>query len=236
MQATMEYRKDFTGLLVPFLVGFGLVGAGSSLTGDNPAEHAILVAMSNVVVIALIAVFLRTRDMTLSDLGVTFEPVPVRRVLASVAWSVPVFVAGVLAFLATGWLATFVTGSPQQADTSAYNVMKVDAAMLIMMLPFVWIFTSFAEEVIYRGFLITWIEKMVSGALNDRAATVASVLIAGCIFGAVHYAWGVAGMLQAGAMGIVMGLAYVYLDRRLWLLVLAHGYMDTLLFVQVYLT
>jgi membrane protease YdiL (CAAX protease family) len=235
MQATMDFRRDFTGLVVPFVAGSGLVTVGSSLTGDDPAEHAILIAIANVVVIALIAVFLRTRDMNLSDLGVSFDPVPFRRILASIVWSVPVFVVGTLAFVVTGWLATLVTGSPQQADTSAYNAIKVDAAMLIMMLPFVWIFTSFAEEVIYRGFLITWIQPMVSGVLNDRAATIASVLLAGCIFGAVHYAWGFAGMLQAGAMGIVMGLAYVYLGRRLWLLVLAHAYMDTLLFVQVYL-
>jgi membrane protease YdiL (CAAX protease family) len=36
-------------------------------------------------------------------------------------------------------------------------------------------------------------------------------------------------------MGVALGAAYLWVKRRLWVLILAHAYMDTLLLVQVYL-
>ena len=41
--------------------------------------------------------------------------------------------------------------------------------------------------------------------------------------------------LRALSMGLALGIAYLRLKRNLWVTVLAHAYMDTILFVQMYL-
>lgn len=43
------------------------------------------------------------------------------------------------------------------------------------------------------------------------------------------------GVVQTGMMGLVLGICYLKLRKRLWILILAHAYMDTILMVQMYL-
>lgn len=62
-----------------------------------------------------------------------------------------------------------------------------------------------------------------------------AVAISSIAFGLVHFEWGLAGMVQTGFMGVAFGVAYLAVGRNLWVTVLAHGYMDTILLVQLYL-
>ncbi|TDJ28151.1 MAG: CPBP family intramembrane metalloprotease, partial [Gammaproteobacteria bacterium] len=43
------------------------------------------------------------------------------------------------------------------------------------------------------------------------------------------------GILQTGCMGFVLAYAYLRVHRNLWVNIIAHGVMDTILFVQLYL-
>ncbi len=63
-----------------------------------------------------------------------------------------------------------------------------------------------------------------------------SILLSSIIFGLVHYQWGTLGIVQTGFMGLVLGICYIKLNKRLWKLVLAHAYMDTILMLQLYLS
>jgi hypothetical protein len=42
------------------------------------------------------------------------------------------------------------------------------------------------------------------------------------------------GVVQTGFMGLSLGAAFLLLKRNLWVLVLTHFYMDTILLVQMY--
>jgi len=42
-------------------------------------------------------------------------------------------------------------------------------------------------------------------------------------------------MVQTGFMGLALGICYIKLKRRLWILILAHAYMDTILMIQMYM-
>jgi hypothetical protein len=42
------------------------------------------------------------------------------------------------------------------------------------------------------------------------------------------------GIVQTGFMGLVLSAAFLKLERNLWVLVLTHFYMDTILLVQLY--
>jgi membrane protease YdiL (CAAX protease family) len=92
--------------------------------------------------------------------------------------------------------------------------------------------SSFGEEVIYRAFIINRVAEMGAGA---RRAWWAAVAVSAVVFGLVHFDWGPMGIVQTAFMGLALGIAYLRVRRRLWVLILAHAYMDTILLVQMYL-
>jgi hypothetical protein len=64
---------------------------------------------------------------------------------------------------------------------------------------------------------------------------VSIVPISAVIFGLIHFEWGPTGVVSTGLMGLVMGIFYLKFKKKLWILVPAHAYMDTILLVQVYM-
>jgi hypothetical protein len=62
-----------------------------------------------------------------------------------------------------------------------------------------------------------------------------SILIAGVIFGAVHFAEGPVGILSNGAFGILFGWIFVLSVRNLWITIIAHALINTLRFTLLYL-
>jgi membrane protease YdiL (CAAX protease family) len=59
-------------------------------------------------------------------------------------------------------------------------------------------------------------------------------VISAVVFGLAHFSWGIVGVVQSVFMGLALGIAYLVTKRNLVVLVLAHGYIDTLLLVQLY--
>ena len=115
---------------------------------------------------------------------------------------------------------------------SGYNYLQGNLPMLILALIAVFIVSSFGEEVIYRGFLITRISEI--GA-NKKSWIRLAVVFSSVIFGLVHFDWGLMGVVQTGLMGLALGISFLLVKRNLWILVLAHAYMDAILMVQMYL-
>lgn len=147
--------------------------------------------------------------------------------------SVLVCIIGIFAFALGGEVMAFIVGHPEQANMSGYNYLSGNVWVLIGTLIAVWIGSSFAEEVIYRAFLIHRLEGLIGGG---KGAKWLAVSISSAVFGLLHFAWGPVGMVQTGFMGLAMGISYLWFKRNLWIVILAHGYMDTVLMVQLYLT
>ena len=125
-----------------------------------------------------------------------------------------------------------LVGIPEPADMSKYDYLQGNLAMTILALASVYIVSSFAEEVIYRGFLINRITELTEGKKSSRLI---AVVISSLIFGAIHSDWGITGMVQASCMGLALGASYFMVKRNLWVTILAHAYMDTILILQMYL-
>ena len=104
--------------------------------------------------------------------------------------------------------------------------------MLILSLIGVYIVSSFGEEIVYRAFLINRISEL---GLNNRTTTIIAILLSAIIFGLAHYSWGLMGIIQTTFMGLVFACSYVFLKKKIWVLFIAHAYMDTFLMVQMYL-
>jgi membrane protease YdiL (CAAX protease family) len=240
MEATIDTREiDLTQrrfwaiaeIVVGCLIAVGVLAAAGSLGGQDPLRHGIAVAIAETLIITMIWWSQRRRGLTLADLGLTFGMPDLRTVGRTVGWSVVVFAGTAVLLLGFAMTMSLVAGEPQAADVSAYDYLRGDLWAALGTIAAVWVTASFAEEVIHRGFLIHRLEEAFAGA---RHVVPTAVVVGGLIFGAIHYSWGLAGMMQTAVMGMALGTAYVKLGRRLWIVILVHGYLDTLLFVQIY--
>lgn len=217
--------------MVVFLAPGAFLLATAPLAGDDPLRYQALVWVADVMMLALVWAGLRARGEGWRHLGLGRWSWGVRGVLRGLALSLIVFATAVAAFLVGAIVAGALLGVPEGADTTGYAYMRGNLPMLLVALPAVWVVSSFGEEVVYRGFLINRVAELSGHPWRWGVA----VAVSAVAFGLAHFAWGPAGMVQTTFMGIALGMAYLRLGRRLWILVLAHAWMDTILFVQMYL-
>jgi membrane protease YdiL (CAAX protease family) len=96
----------------------------------------------------------------------------------------------------------------------------------------VWTFAAFGEEIGYRGYLIN---RAADAGGASKAAYWVAVVLAGVLFGYGHYYKGPSGIVDSGMAGLILGAAYVLSGRNLWVCVLAHGFIDTIGLIAVFL-
>lgn len=117
-------------------------------------------------------------------------------------------------------------------DLSRFATLKGNALQLAGWLALSWTTAAFAEELVFRGFVLTRLQTVLGrGALPAATA----VLVQAAIFGSAHGYLGVRGAVVAGMVGLVFGAAYVVNGRSLVPLVIAHGLTDSVSFVTIYL-
>ena len=102
---------------------------------------------------------------------------------------------------------------------------------LIIALIVVWITAAFLEELIFRGFLLNAIDKLLG---STKWSKWASVVISSVIFGVIHAYQELTGILLTGSIGFIFGIAFILNGRRLWPLILMHGIIDTISFISIY--
>jgi membrane protease YdiL (CAAX protease family) len=229
----MKMHLARADLVVAFAVALAAITVALPLVGDDPIARQAVVWVANVLMLAVVWLGLRLRGQGWADIGLRLRFAGRRAVIGAVLKSWLVFGAALSAFVVGSVLMAKITGIPQAADTSGYEYLRGNLSMLILALAAVYLVSSFGEEVIYRGFLITRLSDMGAGG---HWATGAAVVVSAIIFGLAHFDWGVVGIVQTGFMGLALGTSFVMLRRNLWVLVLAHAYMDTILLVQMYLT
>jgi membrane protease YdiL (CAAX protease family) len=203
------------------------------LAGENAVQRQAIIWVANLVFLFFIWAGVRLRGDKCSDWGLTFERFSPGQALRAFGLSLFVLVCAVAGFLLGSIIMANITGIPESADLSSYEYLQNNIGMLLLTLAGVYIVASFGEEVIYRAFFIHRLEELMP---NVKYRTAAAVVISSLIFGLAHFDWGPMGMAQTTLMGLALGICYVKLKRRLWILVLAHGYMDTILMLQMYFT
>ena len=219
-------------ILIVFLVAFVIVFAGWRLVGDGLFARQAVVWVANVAMLVTIWLGLRARGQTWEHIGLSRHFAGRGALVRTVLQSIVVVVAALAAFVAGSVVSVGLAPVPEGADTSGYAYLQGNLPMLLLALAAVYVVSSFGEEVIYRGFLMTRIAEMGSGT---RAAWGFALAISAVVFGLAHFDWGVAGIIQTAFMGLALAASYLLVKRNLWVLVLAHAYMDTLLLVQLYL-
>lgn len=82
---------------------------------------------------------------------------------------------------------------------------------------------SFLEEILDRGFLINWLERMFS---KTTLATILAVILQAAIFGFRHSNDLSERSITVGLIGLTMGISYVLFNRNLWPQILAHSILN----------
>jgi len=218
-------------IVLIFTVGLGLIQLLLPLAGDQAVLKQLVVWTANILMLLLIGTGMRLRGDRLQDWGIAFRPLGLAQFFRKILQSLGIFILATLAFVLASVVMANFTEIPESADMSDYAYMQDNLPMLLLTLLGVWIVSSFGEEVIYRAYLIN---QLLNIGIVGKVANGIAVLISAIIFGLIHYEWGAMGMAQTTAMGLVLGIFYLRLGKKLWPLVLAHAYMDTLLMLQMY--
>ena len=113
--------------------------------------------------------------------------------------------------------------SPETAS-SKFGNLKGNWGLFFTIIPMV-LLESMLEELLDRGFLLNWIERLFS---STAFATIIAVVLQAAIFGFRHSYDFSARSLTTGIIGLIMGIAYVKLGRNLWPLIIAHCILNTI--------
>ena len=94
-----------------------------------------------------------------------------------------------------------------------------------------WLVGGFAEELLFRGFLI---DRATVAFGSGWVACGGAVLLQAVLFGVLHLYQGSLGCVFAGTMALIYGVAYLAFGRNLWPLILVHGTWNTVAIAGVY--
>ncbi|MQC26319.1 MAG: CPBP family intramembrane metalloprotease [Chloroflexi bacterium] len=115
---------------------------------------------------------------------------------------------------------------------SAVKAVRGNIANLLITLLAVWILVAFVEEFLYRGFILTELLNIVG---RQPLGLFIALLTGAILFGLSHSYQGISGVWSTGILGLVFGLIFIYSGFNLWLPILTHGVIDTVLLIFIFL-
>ncbi|AUP80256.1 CPBP family intramembrane glutamic endopeptidase [Flavivirga eckloniae] len=122
---------------------------------------------------------------------------------------------------------------PETKDISRFSAIKENIGLLILSIISAWVLAGFAEELIWRGYIMTQIAVLLGGT---RLSWVISLLISSTAFGLLHFYQGPVGIVQTGVVGLLLGIIFILNGKRsLWLNCIVHGLINTISMVSIYM-
>lgn len=203
------------------VVGFMLILVGGDFIGlPVPGVMAIVIGL-------LLAWWrLRARSESWGSIGLR-RPASLPRLVLAVIVLYALSVAGVVGIVyplsdAMGW---------QSLELSRFADLRGNPVALARILLVAWTTAAFGEEMLFRGFVLTRLEKAFG---RGTAFTVLAVVVQAVLFGFGHAYLGARGVATAVWIGLLYGAWYALRGRNLWPLILAHGLTDTISMVAIY--
>ena len=117
-------------------------------------------------------------------------------------------------------------------DLALFDPIKGNLSMLLIYLAFMWAIAAFGEEYVWRGFLL---RELGESSVGVRHPWALAVLASAVLFGLIHVYQGPRGVFETTISGLVIGAIYVRSGRSsIWLVVLIHGFQNTISFLAIY--
>lgn len=168
---------------------------------------------------------MRVRNVTWKELGLR-KPKSILKTLGVSILILVVVVISMLAFeiIKDNLPISIAPDTSSEDATSKFGNLKGNWLLFLSIIPMV-LLESMLEELLDRGFLMNWIERLFS---STTFATVIAVVLQAAIFGFRHSYDFSARSISAGLIGLIMGIAYVKFGRNLWPLIIAHCILNTM--------
>lgn len=168
---------------------------------------------------------MKIRHVTWHDLGL-HKPKSFKKTILVTGG---IFLGIVLSIMAFEMVKDYLPFSLEQKNYSESSVskfgnLKGNWLLFFTIMPAV-LLESMLEELLDRGFLINWFEKLFS---KTTIATILAVLLQAIIFGFRHSYDLSDRSVRVGLIGLIMGIAYVKFGRNLWPLIIAHCILNTM--------
>lgn len=187
------------------------------------------------IVLGVLTLYMRWRGLAWSGFGL--RPLPgLRAKLRVVPQALLTFAAfcvamAIVLFGSEALGFTFMSQIPQGVN-DRWGDIHGNWPLLLLWLGIAWLSGGFAEEMFFRGYLVTRLRTLFS---DTRAASVAAVVLSAAFFGYGHmYYQGLRGLVTTGAIGIAFGTMYLLLRRNLWPIILVHAVVDSITFIAFF--
>ena len=172
---------------------------------------------------------MKVRNISWKDLGLS-KPESIKKILFV---TIGILIAIVLSIMAFEMIKDYLPFSLDQKNYSENSVskfgnLKGNWLLFFTIIPAVLV-ESMLEELLDRGFLINWFEKLFS---KTTIATILAVTLQAFIFGFRHSYDLSDRSIRVGLIGLIMGIAYVKFGRDLWPLIIAHCVLNTMSMVD----
>jgi len=165
---------------------------------------------------------MKARDISWQDLGLV-KPKSFKNLVIATGFIFAFIPISIILFNILKDLLPVSLAVDTSSQTTKFGELKGNWLLFFSIIPFIWI-QSMLEELLDRGFLINWIEKMFS---ESYLATIFAVVTQATIFGFRHSYDLSERSITVGLIGLIMGLAYVLFGRNLWPLIIAHCTLNT---------
>lgn len=219
-------------IIFVFAIGVLCILLFKSDNENDLVYNQIVIWSANILMLAAVYTGLRLRGESWAHFGLVFKKFDSKYAIKTFLQSLLVFLLALTGFVLGSIVMANITGIPEQTDLSLYSYLQDNIGMLFITLAGVYIGSSMGEEIIYRAFLIIRVTEL---GVFHKGNKWLGLIISALFFGLAHYSWGPIGIVQTAFMGLVLGLCYLYLNKRIWVLIFAHAYLDTILMVQLYL-
>ncbi|BAO55926.1 CPBP family intramembrane glutamic endopeptidase [Nonlabens marinus] len=123
-----------------------------------------------------------------------------------------------------------LTGVP--IDYSSMNHLEGNLEVTILYLLIVWATAGFGEEIIFRGYLMRHFIKFFG---DSTISLIINILIICGFFGYMHMQQGITGQLVVVIIGAILSVIFYVRKYDLWLLIMIHGFFNTLGILSFYL-
>lgn len=184
--------------------------------------NGLINSFTTLVVASLI---MRVRGVTWKELGLT-NPKSLKTTLMVTGFILVFTPVSIMIFeLIKDHFPFFI--APDTSETSAvskFGDLKGNLTLFFSIIIFIWI-ESFLEELLDRGFLMNWFERLFS---KTSFATILAVVFQAAIFGFRHSYDLSERSITVGLIGLIMGIAYMVFGRNLWPLIIAHCLLNTM--------
>lgn len=172
---------------------------------------------------------MKVRNVTWKDLGLR-KPESFKKTLFV---TIGILIAVVLSIMAFEMIKDYLPFSIEEKNYSENSAIKFgnlkgNWLLFFTIIPAV-LLESMLEELLDRGFLINWFEKLFS---KTTIATILAVILQALIFGFRHSYDLSDRSIRVGLIGLIMGIAYVKFGRNLWALIIAHCILNTMSMVD----